>query len=213
MTCIIDTENFEKAFFEKIRVAENKISLSDKDGKSKDVSLCGRVLLGYMLKREFDMDFFCYRYGENDKPYLKDEDIFFNISHSGNMVLCSVERREVGCDVQKLSEYKPGIVGRFFTEKEFALIEGCEDKSRIFTKLWALKESILKQKGTGIGGGLSAYDFSAFTDSDDFTAYGLRFSCFSLKGYEIAVCTEIAKQSLELISREEFERYIDSIKI
>lgn len=211
MTCLLDIKDFDDELFEKVKEAEKKISHYDKEAKSNKLSLYGRVLLGYMLKRDFGMESFSLRYGEKGKPYLKNDGIFFNISHSDSLVICAADEREIGCDVQSLQDYKPRVAERFFTEKEVSFLRKSDDKSRIFIKLWTLKESILKKEGTGIGGGLDSFDFSDYAACDSFTAYGCCFSHFSFENYEIAVCSESKKQSLEIITKDEFERYVDSV--
>ena len=40
------------------------------------------------------------KYGEYGKPYLASGDLFFNLSHCGDMVVCAVCDREVGVDIQ-----------------------------------------------------------------------------------------------------------------
>lgn len=213
MTCLVDIKDFDDAFFKKAEEVVSKIFTGERENKNRTSSLCGRLLLGYMLKKEFNLDNFSFHYGEKDKPYLANNDIFFNISHSGTLVICSTDRREIGCDVQIIKDYNPKVAQRFFSEKEVSLIEKAEDKNKAFIKLWALKESILKKHGTGISGGLSSFDFSDFFAVDDFFAFDCRFSCFSLEGYEIAVCGENTKHELRTISREELEKYIDNIKL
>lgn len=211
MTCLLDIRDFDEVFFEKLKEAEKKISDSHKDKKKNKLSLYARVVLGYMLKRDYGLDFFGLCYGEKGKPYLKNDGIFFNISHSDSLVLCSVCESEIGCDVQKIQEYRPRVAERFFCEKEISLLRKSDDQSRTFIKLWALKESILKKQGDGIGGGLDSFDFSDYITDDSFSAYGCYFSRFSFEDYEIAVCSESEKQSLEIITKEEFERYVDRV--
>ncbi len=213
MTCLLDIRDFDDGFFEKVKEAEKRITDSDTEKSSNKLSVYARVLLGYMLKRDFSIESYSLCYGEKGKPYLKNEEIFFNISHSDFLVLCSADTNEIGCDVQSLQEYRPRVAERFFTEKEASLIEKSADKNRTFINLWALKESILKKEGTGISGGLDSYDFSDYITADSFKTYGCYFSCFSFDDYEIAVCSERKKESLEIVSKDEFERYVDRINL
>ena len=40
-------------------------------------------------------------YGENEKPYLADfPDVHFNLSHSGERMMCVLSPFDVGCDVE-----------------------------------------------------------------------------------------------------------------
>lgn len=213
MNCLIDIKSFDEKLIEKINQTEKSVFLTDKKKKSSNASVCGRVLLSYMLSKEYGFEKFSYSYGKNEKPYLKNTDVYFNISHSGSVVLCCTDKAEIGCDVQQIKEYNPKVAKRFFAEREVTAIENSSDKDRTFIKLWALKESILKKQGTGISGGLSDFDFSSYLDLNEFSVYDCFFSTFSVDEYEIAVCSEIKEQSLDIISKEEIEKYIDNIKV
>ena len=72
--------------------------------------------------------------------------IYFNISHSGNKVICAVADVPVGCDIEWLREEPEGVAERFFAESEKAYVKCKED----FFRLWTRKESYLKMTGEGI---------------------------------------------------------------
>ncbi len=40
------------------------------------------------------------RYGEKGKPYFRDLPFYFNLSHSGEYVVCALSHREMGADIQ-----------------------------------------------------------------------------------------------------------------
>lgn len=212
MNCLLDTKTFDKNFFEEIREAEKAVFVTDNKKKNRDISLCGRILLSYILSEEYGIEKISYCYGKNEKPYLENKDIFFNISHSGNLVLCCTDKSEIGCDVQQIKKYNPKVAKRFFAENEAAAIENSSDKDRTFIKFWALKESILKKNGTGISGGLAEFDFSSYLGLSEFKAFNCYFSVFSVDEYEIAVCSESKKQKIEFVSKEKLEKYIENIK-
>ena len=60
-----------------------------------------------------------YYYGEHGKPMRRNEEICFNLSHSGKYVLCAVSEMEIGCDIEKIKEVKWKLAKRFFSEKEY----------------------------------------------------------------------------------------------
>ncbi|MBR5438352.1 MAG: 4'-phosphopantetheinyl transferase superfamily protein [Clostridia bacterium] len=211
MVCILNINDFDDAFFEKVRQADEKIFFSDKAGKGKKLSLYGRALLGYMLCNNYGIESFSYRYERKGKPYLKDENLFFSISHSGCYVLCCVSDKECGCDIEKIKEYNPKIPRRFFTEKETAALESHNEKECSFTRIWTLKESVLKKTGDGISGGLDSYCFADYVDKRSFEAFGCCFSCFSLDGYEISVCSSETEKELTVVPKERIEEYISGI--
>ena len=90
-------------------------------------------------------------YGTNKKPYLPGESrLFFNLSHSGDRVMCIISGAECGCDVEQIKDSRDAIVRRFFHEKEKEFIDAGEDTVRSFYKVWTLKESAMKACGEGM---------------------------------------------------------------
>ncbi|MBE5881465.1 MAG: 4'-phosphopantetheinyl transferase superfamily protein [Lachnospiraceae bacterium] len=97
--------------------------------------------------------------GKNGKPYFifKDgaEPIFFNLSHSGNYVICAMADREVGADIQKVTRVRESLVRRCFSQEEKHRLDACgeDEMSReiCFASGWAAKEAEAKLSGRGIG--------------------------------------------------------------
>lgn len=94
------------------------------------------------------------RYG---KPSISDyPQLFFNVSHSGEMVLIGFSDRIMGVDIEKIREkvdYR-GIIKRFFSEKEAASWNLFAQNSpvEVFFRGWTRKEAWLKATGEGIAG-------------------------------------------------------------
>ncbi|MBR1742986.1 MAG: 4'-phosphopantetheinyl transferase superfamily protein [Lachnospiraceae bacterium] len=103
-------------------------------------------------------------YHENGKPYLGNRNgVFFNLSHSGEYVICAVSEKEVGCDVEKISEYREGVAKRFFSSSEYEMLLDLkteQEKAEIFFRLWTLKESYIKAIGKGLSMPLDSFSFS-----------------------------------------------------
>ncbi len=211
MLCLLNIEDFDEAFIGSIKEAERKVFVTDKLKRGNNYSLYGRVLLGYMLNKFYGINTFSYLYGENGKPYLKGEDIFFSISHSGKYVLCCLSENEIGCDVEKIKDYNPKVGKRFFTQKEAELLENKETEDLVFAELWTLKESILKKHGTGIGGGLDTYCFADYVGKEEFFAYGCNFVCRTCGDYMISVCSEKTVEKLQSVTKKEISEYIDGL--
>lgn len=93
-------------------------------------------------------------YGENGKPYLLDfPDVHFNLSHSGERVMCVISPFEVGCDVEIIKGDRGKLAERFFKSEESAWIkhfETLEAQSEAFYRLWTLKECYMKVTGRGL---------------------------------------------------------------
>jgi 4'-phosphopantetheinyl transferase len=87
------------------------------------------------------------------KPILLEPPgIHFNISHSGNWVVCAVANSPLGIDVENIRPVDLEVAKRFFTEEEYHFISSQEDidKLRCFYTLWTLKESYVKYVGKGL---------------------------------------------------------------
>ncbi len=97
------------------------------------------------------------------KPYLVHRpDLHFNVSHSGDWVVCAVGPEELGVDVERCNPDAINVARRFAPE-EFAYIHGgaCpEERTERFTEVWTLKESYVKFLGRGLAVALNAYSVS-----------------------------------------------------
>lgn len=168
------------------------------------------LLAGYLLQhavkeflgiknRETVLDL-KYCYGERGKPYLSDyPQIYFSLSHSGNLVACAVSEQEIGLDVQKYEVGKEGIARRFFAKEEamqLALEKDEKAREALFFRFWSIKESYLKFTGHGISKGLDSFqiDFKEKKIREQnhaFEEYSARFEIIELEGlsdYAISVC-------------------------
>lgn len=99
--------------------------------------------------------------GCQGKPsFINDPEIHFNLSHSGNYVVCALAGDDVGVDLQKMKEPNLELARRYFAEEEVKwLFElPVEKQKRGFFDLWAIKESYMKYTGKGFA--LPMKDFS-----------------------------------------------------
>lgn len=163
---------------------------TDINGKMRDDSLCARALLKYVLCRYFYVKDFTLCKAENGKPYLCGSNLHFNFSHCLKRVICTVSDAEVGCDVQDIRPLNEKVTKRFFAPEECGALSLSDKKDEYFTKLWTLKEAILKYKGDGISGGLGHYRFNEFLLSESFSVYGLNFHSFKKDGFIYGICSE-----------------------
>ncbi len=117
-----------------------------------------------------------YVCGREGKPYFRDLPFYFNLSHSGDYVLCVVSAAEIGADIQqhrrrekeKDREGSGGseqnafrdnnpilgkLASRFFSERECdALNRAGAEREQLFFRLWARKEAYGKLTGKGVTG-------------------------------------------------------------
>lgn len=90
--------------------------------------------------------------GDNGKPRLAggSAGLHVNLSHSGELCLLAVARREVGVDVQQMP---PGLdpvamAARRYAPAEADLVAGeGEGAAELFIRLWARKEACVKAAG------------------------------------------------------------------
>ena len=85
------------------------------------------------------------------KPYFPAYPrLYFNLSHSGSLSLCTLSEGEVGCDIELVLPRKKGLPAYALSEKELRWFEGRGSCWEDFYTLWTLKEA----KGKCSGGGL-----------------------------------------------------------
>ena len=103
----------------------------------------GLLLLRLGLRDEADIE-----YGPHGKPsvsYLP----HFNISHSGDYVVCAQGNAEIGVDIERPRKGNLKLAEHVFTEREREWMWQ-EDSSLRFLKLWTCKEAVMKLFGEGL---------------------------------------------------------------
>lgn len=89
-------------------------------------------------------------YNSQGKPYfLSFREIFFNISHSSNYVVCAIGDKPVGIDIEGGRKGRQNLARRFFDRAESDWIEEAESDERFF-RIWTLKEAYGKATGFGV---------------------------------------------------------------
>lgn len=132
-------------------------------------------------------------YGDNGKPEI--EGMHFNLSHSGEIVVCALSNETVGCDIEIIANMREGMAQRFFTEKEIHYLNSFhkEEKTEEFYRLWTMKESYMKMTGEGMKLALNRFEF-LFDDKIQVYRDGSLQACnikeYDVPGYKLTVCTE-----------------------
>ena len=131
--------------------------------KPNAITVFGRLLVVYNWHRLFpERPVPKFILGLDGKPFFSDfPDFQFNISDTKKTVVAAFDDDEIGIDVEHLRKFKPDLVQRFFSEKEREFVERNsmdEARNEAFSRLWSLKESVVKCLGTGI-----AKDFTNYT--------------------------------------------------
>ena len=157
--------------------------------KDKKLSAGAYLLLDKMLEEEniTKPDFKIGKYG---KAYISNhENIHFNLSHSGKMVLCAISDREVGVDIEYIDpEIDLNIAKHYFYNSEYENIMNAKDKSEEFFKYWVLKESYMKYTGLGMNLQLDSFEImieDTITLKND--NENLKFNLFGIENYKIGI--------------------------
>lgn len=164
-------------------------------------SLIGEILVRYIIAENIsikssDMIFATNIYG---KPFLRDySDFHFNISHSGDYVLCAIDSKPIGIDIEKVVpiEYET-IAPNFLTVKEISYIKREDFKNQInkFYEIWTIKESYVKAYGQGLN--MCFKDFSVdYNNQEQATVIReeqydeCNIKSLNLEaGYKVAICS------------------------
>lgn len=184
-------------------------------------TLLGYSLLNYLLakvtgerreKIELTFDY----YG---KPHLAgtntatNSGLSFNLSHSGDFIVCVVSPTIVGVDIEKIQSIDLAIADHFFSPTEARDLRTLPAEHQIdyFFCLWSLKESYIKAEGLGVSIPLSSFSFKVTSDATiSFTTerpgpeYIFKLYNFPYD-YKLAVCAEAGglPENFRFISREE----------
>ncbi|MBQ6380384.1 MAG: 4'-phosphopantetheinyl transferase superfamily protein [Clostridia bacterium] len=91
---------------------------------------------------------------QNGKPYCKNVQVHFNISHSADLVICALSSKPVGADIEQMRPMEQKIMRYACTAQEaeyvFQADTGSLEQQKRFFKVWTAKEAYLKFLGTGL---------------------------------------------------------------
>ena len=101
-------------------VARREYVLHFKQPEDQKRSALAWLLLCYGLKQEYGFrEIPDFQKTSSGKPFFRGENMpFFNLSHSGNFVGCALHDREIGLDIQTLTEPRESLIRRVCTQEE-----------------------------------------------------------------------------------------------
>lgn len=196
-----DYENFSAEKFLNF-LPKNRVEKYKKLKRKKDRDNC--VAAWLLLKaamREHGAENFETVVGENGKPLLKGNDLFFNISHCAEGAAVVTDTEPVGIDVQEINGFNEKVAKRFFDDEENKKINASPDKAEAFTRIWTLKESAIKCEGKSLAN-LGDFLFEDYENS--FEKYGKKFSCMREKNVLISVCGNKYFDKIKILKTEDF---------
>jgi 4'-phosphopantetheinyl transferase len=155
-------------------------------------------------------------FNENGKPHIDNLiNVHFNISHSGQYIVCAVGQAELGIDVERIRQVNLRIAERFFSPSEIQDLMHLTEEEKItyFITLWTIKESYLKAIGRGLTQHLNSFtivkknDSYLLTGNEEAALYGIETHHLP-DDYLIAICAPIPFSPSEIrqISFKEIQK-------
>ena len=97
-----------------------------------------------------------YQFNSSGKPSIVCcSGVHFNLSHSGKLACIGISSTEIGIDIEYVTKNfnHLEIANDYFSQEELNLINSQRDnanRSKMFFKIWTIKEALLKATGTGL---------------------------------------------------------------
>ena len=146
----------------------------------KILSIYSYWLLRYALNKDFGIQQFTFYFNEYGKPFLENQNVYFNISHCKNAIVCVLSENEIGIDMEEELIYDKGIADLICNENEKRMLKHTKKIDSLFTNFWTSKECVLKHNG----GHRDAIEFMK-------TANLQKVKYFCFYKLHISICTNI----------------------
>ena len=204
--CNVENLDLKKAYNLVSKNRQEKIDFYRFD-KDKKLS-CGAYLLLKKLLAEKNITNPIFKTEKYGKVYISNhENIHFNLSHSGKIVLCAISDMEVGADVEYIDrEIDLNIAKHYFYNREYENIMNAKNRPEEFFKYWVLKESYMKYTGLGMNLKLNSFEIiieDKIRLKNDNS--NLKFSLFDIEDYKIGIASHYDVS--DLIEVNVFELY------
>ncbi|MDD2614630.1 MAG: 4'-phosphopantetheinyl transferase superfamily protein [Methanosarcina sp.] len=198
-----DLESMDDLVFKKLltNISNEKQARIKKFARPDDAkrTLLADILVRSVVASELKVsnktiEFNANKYG---KPFLKGNfGLHFNVSHSENWVVCVVDDKPVGIDIEKIKPVELEIAARFFSDDEYKMLmaKSPKDRQDFFFDLWTLKESYIKAVGEGLSLQLKSFTVSFLEKGEIAAKSGNKLTNWTLKQYyldpkyKMAVC-------------------------
>jgi 4'-phosphopantetheinyl transferase len=168
--------------------------------EDKVLSLYGELMVRMGLSKELGLntDDLKFDFNEYGKPYCHIYNhMKFNLSHTRTcIIVCFSENKEVGVDVERLSNPPFEIMDLCFHKNEIDYVKNPKvSKIRSFFEIWTKKEAYLKWKGTGMVSNL---------DKIDTCAIDKKFYSYISEDYFCTVCSEdLEEVEIQSLSKQD----------
>lgn len=122
--------------------------------------LWSRLLLRSLLSSYLDRETKTIQisYQAKGKPFVENAGLYFNLSHSGDLIACSFARAEVGIDIEKMEETvkvqeRCALLAKSYfssDEQVYLFDQSPESWTSTFFRIFTLKEAYAKALGRGL---------------------------------------------------------------
>lgn len=205
----LSEDNYKKCFDIVSDYRKDKIN-KYRNQTDKILSLCSELLIRNALNKLNICSNYNFSFNKHGKPYLEDTNIFFNISHCKDYVICSISENEIGCDIEYIKEPNYKISERYFSKEEYEDINSSNNqniKIDKFYRYWALKESFIKNIGLGLSLPLNSFciNLDSLSIKQDFDNNKYCFEEIDLdSNYKCSICKQNSENT-KIIEVEEEE--------
>lgn len=123
-------------------------------------SLLGRLLLRKGMQQiNKKISLKDLKYTPYNKPYFEGANLDFNISHSGNQVVCALrEGASIGIDIELEKALNLEHFKFQMTNNEWKNIVNSSNKQQAFYHYWTQKEAVIKAHGKGLSLPLKSFE-------------------------------------------------------
>lgn len=146
--------HFSKAFQKKIQRFRR--------WEDAQLSLLGRVLLFKGIEK-FGKSYTeaALKFTAHNKPYFDQSSLKFNISHSGELVICLLsDVGEMGIDVEWIVDTEINDFKSQMTDSEWLRVTTAAQPLQEFYTYWTEKEAVIKAQGEGLSIPLKTFEIS-----------------------------------------------------
>jgi Phosphopantetheinyl transferase len=145
-------DDFVAKNFNKLPLFRQEQCNKYKKESDKKACILAYLLLKKGLREQYNINTpISFRYNEHGKPYLREHpEIFFNISHCKNGVVCAFANFEIGIDIQNMRLFNINTARKICSANELYQLKKLNAPEELFCKIWTEKESYAKAKGNSV---------------------------------------------------------------
>lgn len=144
-------------------------------------NITSKDLLTESLSNDYNITDYSLKYNENNKPYLQDKNLYFNISNKRDITVLVLSNMEIGVDIEYFV-YNEKLAKKVCSKDELEVLDKVKNKEFYFTKMWVIKESYIKMLGLSIKEDLKKFDSTKLEEKMELIITDNYIICISNKG-------------------------------